>query len=68
MSFSHPLEPLLDNDAFVSEIDEPKIAFNDYLNIQYLTKDQETLNLIYKTLTKQKDSEPNYRELNDILF
>lgn len=68
LSFSHPMEPLLDDDAIVSDFEEPKISFNDYLNIQSLTKDQETLDLVYKNLTKSKESEPNYRELNDILY
>lgn len=33
LSFSHPTEPLLDDDAIVSDFEEPTISFNDYLNI-----------------------------------
>ena len=69
MSFSHPREPLLDHDIADSDIEEePQIAFDDHLNIQSLAKDHKTVSLVYKTLTQPKGSEPNHRELNDILF
>lgn len=61
----------MDGDIFEAEphYEDPRFGLNEYVNLENLLKEKETIAVVYKGLTsKTVESEPSNRELNDVIF